>query len=170
MAGSVLSVAYHLLRLCPIMAFRLCSTLFLKLHVYTKLMFNLVLLPATHFEVVYFHKHLALEAFQVCIHRANEMWHTGTQYSHGEQPRIHPIVDSHGRDRDTSLRATVRHPPSRRGHNAYRHLHDAIQRIHAVQRAALHWHANHWECRHRGNHSRQVRRASCARDDCAQTP
>ena len=53
----------------------------------------------------------------------------------------------------------------RRHRNALRHLHDRQQRIEAVQRRALHRHADHGQHGVRGHHPRQVRRAAGARDD-----
>ena len=52
-----------------------------------------------------------------------------------------------------------------RHRHAFRHLHDREQRIEAVERRALHGHADDRQHRVRRHHARQVRRASGAGND-----
>ena len=76
--------------------------------------------------------------------------------------------------RDVARMATASRPAlaapdgadrDRRDRHAFRHLHDREQRVEAVERRALHRHADHRQHGLRRDHARQVRGAAGARDD-----
>ena len=77
------------------------------------------------------------------------------QQGHGEQGRI----------------GSARRADGERGHgDALGHLHDAVQRIHTLQVAAGHGHAQHGNGGLGGNHAGQVGGATGARDDGFEAP